>query len=76
MDKQGPQIGITSLAYPEQDLFTPTGVLTWNQSEAWQRSCRITQYLSWWRKPGFRVKYQGLADIVSVCHDRIQSVVR
>jgi hypothetical protein len=33
MDKQGPQIGITSLAYPEQDLFTPTGVLTWNQSE-------------------------------------------
>ena len=23
MDKQGPQIGITSLAYPEQDLFTP-----------------------------------------------------
>ncbi len=39
MDKQGPQIGITSLAYPEQDLFTPTGVLTWNQSER-AASCR------------------------------------
>jgi hypothetical protein len=38
-DKQGPQIGITSLAYPEQDLFTPTGVLTWNQSEP-AASCR------------------------------------
>ncbi len=40
MDKQGPQIGITSLAYPEQDLFTPTGVLTWNQSEPAAASCR------------------------------------
>jgi hypothetical protein len=45
MDKQGPQIGITSLAYPEQDLFTPTGVLTWNQSEPGSQLSAILEQL-------------------------------
>jgi hypothetical protein len=46
MDKQGPQIGITSLAYPEQDLFTPTGVLTWNQSEPGSQLSAILKLLA------------------------------
>jgi hypothetical protein len=48
MDKQGPQIGITSLAYPEQDLFTPTGVLAWNQSEPGSQLSAILGVLAQW----------------------------
>ncbi len=70
MDKQGPQIGITSLAYPEQDLFTPTGVLTWNQSEPGSQLSAILEIVGFTngrnqRAGGNRANTRDLADTLA-----------